>query len=385
MAVFVHRWNHDCAVARGLTPEHYAGFYQHETIHDMQLVSDTYDEDQVHGNLPNPSDYASTGETCYTPIVKHCKELLDGGKVQGEESESVLIVERQMSRGMEFMAERDGLAGIPVTRVTPAEEPLFSELIPQYRRAQSNNDNHQHGACDFASMSNEWDIRAEEEWSKPVGSRKKIYRKTPQILKAHYKSHQRKDYERRTQCQLATIIDPDTGVESTTTVRRGVEIIRQRLHETARSLPIRPPRADPLTRQEPRAAAPGQNEQVLLPPREIARAHANQDVMSSIQSRHHLRLPAPLGRQQKLGRAACRCYRCGWERKGDCHDCSSSPNSVEYCKVPATEIYPNWEAPEGYNIGDEPRTVSTRPMKAIWKRICEQHKIPKDARFPGWH
>jgi hypothetical protein len=55
MAVFVHRWNHDCAVARGLTPEHYAGFYQHETIHDMQLVSDTYDEDQVHGNLPNPS------------------------------------------------------------------------------------------------------------------------------------------------------------------------------------------------------------------------------------------------------------------------------------------------------------------------------------------
>jgi hypothetical protein len=36
LALFVYRWNMDCAVERGWLPEEYGGWYNHEIIHDLQ-------------------------------------------------------------------------------------------------------------------------------------------------------------------------------------------------------------------------------------------------------------------------------------------------------------------------------------------------------------
>jgi hypothetical protein len=61
--VFVHRrWNRNQVSERGLIPNCYAGFYQHEIIHEKQLVSAEFDQPHFYGDSPNPSDYGKTGK-----------------------------------------------------------------------------------------------------------------------------------------------------------------------------------------------------------------------------------------------------------------------------------------------------------------------------------
>jgi hypothetical protein len=114
-------------------------------IHEMQLVSAEFDQPHFRGDLPNPSDYGKTGETCYMPIVQQCMAVLQGGEFQGEESKSIQAIETEMTENMEFLAERDQLNGIPATRMTPAEEPIFLQYLGRFRRPASNNNNWHHG------------------------------------------------------------------------------------------------------------------------------------------------------------------------------------------------------------------------------------------------
>jgi hypothetical protein len=162
LAVLVHRWNHNQAVERGLIPERYARFYQHKSIHEMQLVSAEFGQPHFHGDLPNPSNYGKTGETCYMPIVQQCIAVLPGGGFQGEERESIQAIKTKMTENIEFLAEQDGLHGIPVTRMMPTEEPIFQQHLGRFRRPAGNNNN-QHGVVDWPAMSTFWDDLVEKE------------------------------------------------------------------------------------------------------------------------------------------------------------------------------------------------------------------------------
>jgi hypothetical protein len=399
LAVFVHRWNHDRAVERGLIPERYAGFYQHVIIHEMQLASAEFDQPHFHGDLPNPSDYGKTGETCYTPIVQQCMAVLPGGGFQGEESESIQAIETEMTENMEFLAERDGLNGIPVTRMTPAEEPIFLRHLGRFRRTASNNSN-QHGSVDWPAMSTFWDDLAEKEWTKPIEERQKIFRKTAHILQAHSKKVDQLENERKTRHQLATHRDNATGVHSTTTVGRGATAIRRDLHESSRELTFRTPLPEPPSRKAPTTVAEEQREVVLVAPVDISRGHCNANVMASVEKRSHIRLPPPAENRavvfqdrpapltanvNERKRHKQRCYRCGWARNGAQHSRKAKQNTLEYCRVTEEHRYPTWQVPEGYNIGDpEGTSLTSMQMITRWRNHRHRERMDVDPEWSKW-
>jgi hypothetical protein len=399
LAVFVHRWNHDRAVERGLIPERYAGFYQHEIIHEMQLVSAEFDQPHFHGDLPNPSDYGKTGETCYTPIVQQCMAVVPGG-FQEEESESIQAIETEMTENMEFLAERDGLHGIPVTRMTPTEEPIFLEHLERFRRPADNNNN-RHGSMDWPAMSTFWDDLAEKEWAKPIEKRRKIFRKTAHILQAHSKKLDQLENQRKTRHQLTTRRDNTTGVHSTTTVGRGAAEIRRDLHESSRELPFRTPLPEPPARKQPAAVAAEQRKAILMAPVDISRGHCNANVMASVKKRSNLRLPpqaanravvfqdrpAPLlaGNANERKRKKQRCYRCGRERNGAQHSRRAKQNTVEYCRAAEEQRYPMWQVPQGYNIGDpEGPGLTSMQMITGWRNYRLRKGINVDPEWGNW-
>jgi hypothetical protein len=118
-------------VERGLLPEEYGGWYDHEIIHELQHMSKLVHENPLHGDFLNIHDFADTLERFYTPIAQSMSLLadnIDGGDVN-------------VSEGMKFSAQRDGTFGIPFTPILDCECDLMLQRIAVFSRNSSTRSN----------------------------------------------------------------------------------------------------------------------------------------------------------------------------------------------------------------------------------------------------
>jgi hypothetical protein len=402
LSVFVHRWNHDRATERSIISERYRNYYEHEVIHDMQISADLTMQEQFFGDLLNPNDFVSTGETSYTPIVRRALQLIEPS-VQEDDPELAFINEAmgamaRPARAMETNIEMNGertTDDIPVTKMTADDCTLFNELLAKYQESPTET---RSWATNYEKMCIEHNARALDESYLPIGTRKRIFAKTVPILKAYHKELKARDNMRRTERQIVRFFDRTSQTTHATTVKRAVPQIREQMKVSTSSLPFKIPLQQPPDRQEPMASAvqdPSDRTILFVPPPELYKANA----ITTKDGPSHILMPPVIGHQastvtreelndrrnrRSLG-GSQRCYRCGWARVGEHHKKRVATNTVEYCTTPQEERYPYWEVPYGYNVSDSPTTVRSDNMKKRWRRIMEENNIEADPRFPDWN
>jgi len=402
LAVFVHRWNHDRAIERCIISEKYKSYYEHEVIHDMQISADLAMKEQYFGDLLNPNDFVSTGETSYTPIVRRALQLVVPS-VLGENSAIAFINDAlgamtrtscEMQSNLEMTGERTS-ADIPVTKMTADDCTLFNELLAKYQEGPTEG---RHFTTNYEKMCIEHNAIALNESFLPIGERRRIFAKTVPILKAHHKELKARENTRRTERQIVTFFDQTSCIAHATTVRRGVPKIREQVIHNLSNLSFKVPLSQPPEHQEPMASAvqdPLERTILFVPPPELQRAKS----INAHYGPSHLQMPPPIcnaattitrealykARDHQKVRAPQRCYRCGWARIGPNHKQRVGANTLDYCKTPQESRYPYWEVPYGYAVDDKPTTVRSDNMKKRWRQIMEEHGIDDDPRFPDWN
>jgi hypothetical protein len=400
LAAFVHRWNHDRAIEKGLASDRYSEFYQHDTVHNLQISADLHGEEQVFGDLANPNDFASTGEYHYTPVVRQALQLVEAAAGSSGDNATRVASEAARILSSKTVEEIEGLLfesadesqSVPVTKMTNDDSDLFQELVSSCLGGESEN---QHGPIDFAKMCILHNARAADERCKPIEERKRIFGKTAQILKEHHKYLHKKANKKQTEHQVVTIDDPTTGVRHATTVRRGLTQIRGQFKQTAAHLNFQEPLPRPQSPDQPMASTvqdPSEREIFCVPPIELQQA----PLASTGNAPAHIQMPVTAGHgvvipgnkrieEPSKSRNPQRCYRCGWERGGPKHKRIAVSNSEDYCQVLEEERYPFWVVPPGYNVSDQKTSVASKSMKRRWGGIMLARELPDDERFPDWN
>lgn len=167
LALFIFRWNIDRAVERGVLPDDYSNFYQHQLILEIQeLRSKSKREGPSRfPEFPNIHDVKDTLERFILPLtLKHA----------GEKSDA----ERDLSPGMEFSALLDG-SSLPFTPVLCYESKRIMDHIWEFstRGGHSQSINH-HSQYDFDSAAATWNKLCANELEKPFENCCKMFPKT---------------------------------------------------------------------------------------------------------------------------------------------------------------------------------------------------------------
>ena len=230
LAMFVYRWNIDRAVERGLLPEMYGGFYDHELILEMQDLSGKKTGTPDFGDFPNVHDYKDTGEKFYTPIVQSMPR--PGAEGTNNEPD----VNEALSPGMEFSAERDGTV-LPFTPVLRSEETSVLELIALFSGNTERSVN-QRTSCDYESAAETWNKQCLAELEKPFEQRQKRFPKTAGHIRSFYNKHLR-DLNARATVRQSIMVDRGNGVQETVVASRELRRIQQ--EHQAQNLPVRAP------------------------------------------------------------------------------------------------------------------------------------------------
>lgn len=226
----VHCWNHGQGCERDLNNKWYTGCYEHEIIHNLQIAADFQGKEQYFGNLLNPNDFATSGETSNTPIVRRTLQLIEpiaaGTPALANKAVRVLTSNNKLGGTVGPMETTINMSGkrtsanIPVTKMTADDCNLYNELIPRHQHNRSQGRQH---STYYEKLCIEHISRALDESFKPIKTRKRIFAKSVPILKAHHKALQVRENKQKTKRKLAFVVDPTTGImQSTRTVRRGV-------------------------------------------------------------------------------------------------------------------------------------------------------------------
>ena len=307
LAVFVHRWNHDRAVERGLIPEEFEGVYCHDIIHDMQAMC-IDDEKRMCPGFQNVNDYASTEERFYTPIVDRIRALKLDDKIPCDDAFDLQDVD--ISESLRFVASREAASGsdaeadeeskIPITPVTSYEKSIFEKLLPKFQN-QTTNAN-QHTSYDFQAMATHWDDLVNREWSRRKDeSRRPVFRKSANLLARHYKTHLRKENQKKTMRQAVQFKNQE-GVTQTGTVKTGLSEIRTGFKNSSREHSFQEPVNETPNLQTP-AAVRNSSHDILMPPIEIHGARENERIMKSIAEENHLRMGVSRGHKLRCKQA----------------------------------------------------------------------------------
>jgi len=391
LALFVYRWNMDRAAERGLIPEEYAEWYSHETIVDMQQLSDQIPGvDRLHDDFVNFEDFLSTGETFYTPIMKMAMRLQEGVMQLASEDVAVEGVV-DLSASMEFAAMRDGQQShLPITPVLPCERTAILDLLSRHRSTRRKSVN-QHGSIDYDAATTAWNSLCDDEMVKPVEKRAKMFPKTASLLRKFHNDEDRRENERRT---LRQIVDVESsGVVHPILLRRGVHDVRQELQDgNKRAEEMPTPRPEPAPLPRPTTVEQGQGDAVALPPMEVHAATCNASVMETVREGRHLGVPvplwavppAPIAVTHQEPASQYRCYRCGLHKTGKAHASNSAKNSIGYCTVAPADRFPGWIVPPGYEVSDTRKASDARTVKRAWKRHKEVNGIVEHEDFQDW-
>lgn len=162
LALFIFRWNIDQAVERGLLPDDYSNFYQHQLImeiHELHSKSKREGPSRF-PEFPNIQDVKDTLERFITPLMRHLAGVDADTDTDGD-----------LSPGMEFSARRDNSL-LPYTPVLGCETALIMDLIREFSENRGNSRSiNQHSLCDYESAAATWTERCEEELEKPTVER----------------------------------------------------------------------------------------------------------------------------------------------------------------------------------------------------------------------
>jgi hypothetical protein len=390
LALFVYRWNMDRAVERGLIPEEYADWYEHELVVNLQqLAPKIAGVERLHDDFLNCEDFLDTGETFYTPIVRLAAQLQEERTL--EEMSDISDTEEDagdMSASMEFAAQRDQEQQyLPITPVLPCERAPILELCNRYVSTRRNNTN-QYGSIDFDAALVEWNSLCSDEMAKPLEARTKMFPKTAGLLRNFYNDELKRENERRTMRQIVHIQNHDQ-VTHPVVASRGIQEYRHELQQEATREMIPDVRTQPVPLQRPTTVAQGQGDSVALPPIELNAATRNVTVMEAVRDGRHLNVPfAPavpaISTDPPIAARQFRCYRCGLHKNGPHHMSKKPKNSVEYCTVPEGDRFPGWIVPAGYEINDNRKPEGARSIKRKWKRHKEANGIVDHTAFQDW-
>jgi len=355
LAQFVHRWNLDRAVQRGLLPEEHGGFHQQPLFLEIQELRSRSGK-----NLPpkfpgfqNINDHKDSEERFFTPNA-----VL--------ESESA--ADADLSPGMEFSAARDG-AVLPFTPVLRAEQTDVLALIASHSNTGSSSN--QHSACNFESAAATWNKRCMGELEKPFAERRKMFPKTASHLQVFWNRHLRERNARATARQTI-VVDRGNGLQET--VLLSEEMLRIQQSHQAGCIAARKPVKFPAMQLAPS----GDGDRVAVPPVEVAgQIQRNAQLMDVVRRGDHLVPP----RVRKVSKSK-RCCRCGLEKAGDCHAGGASRTATEYCT--STRSQQGWIVPAGCAVGDKRAADSQRQIKRNWKEHKASQSIEDEVVFQGW-
>lgn len=127
LALFIFRWNIDRAVERGLLPEDYSNFYQHQLIleiHELRSKSKREGPSRF-PEFPHIHDVKDTLERFITPLTLH---------LGGEAADSTADGDSGLSAGMEFSALRDRSV-LPFTPVLACEKKWLGIIFSNFQPA----------------------------------------------------------------------------------------------------------------------------------------------------------------------------------------------------------------------------------------------------------
>jgi len=358
LAHFIHRWNIDRAVERGLLPEEHGGFCQHPLFLEIQELRNRSRKNlpPKFPGFPNINDHKDTGERPFTPVA--VKSM----------SESGSAVDVDLSPGMEFSAERDGSV-LPFTPVLRAEQSDVLALIASHSAPGSSTN--QRSACNFEAAAAAWNKRCMTELEKPFGERRKMFPKTASHLQVFWNRHLRERNAVLTARQTI-VVDRGNGLKETVLLSNEMLDIQQ--PHQAGCLPARKAVSFP-----PMQLAPsGDGDRVPIPPIETAgQIRGNVELMRVVQRGDHLAPP----RVKRVSHAK-RCCRCGLEKTGSCHAGGVSRTSADCCT--STRSQNGWIVPAGCALGDTRAVASQRQIKADWNKHKKNHSIEDEMLFQGW-
>jgi hypothetical protein len=377
LALFVYRWNIDRAVERGLLSEEYGNFYNHEIIHDTQVLSRSVvnsGHSPIHGSLKNCNDFAATGEKFYTPIVKAMSILSSGNTVE----------DLDLSPDMEFTAEREGSFSLPIVPVLDCEQPAILEMIVKFTGRAGPRSANQRTSCDYESTAVEWNHQCAAELEKPAGERRKMYPKQASHIRTFHEAFKRGENARKTQRQAVMVVDQANGLSETHVVSRAIRDLRERLQEESQEVrapvPLEAAAAPIPNRAEGEAVDP-----VILPPEEVSRARRNEAVMETVRRQEHLIAPAAqLLVTNGSKKTRYRCLRCGKAKSGLLHDGGVSSTLQSYCNVPRNQYQKGWVIAPGYGVNDQRKKGNLRSFKREWRRRKESQNLVDEEHFDNW-
>jgi len=383
LALFVHRWNIDRAVERGLIDEQYQDVYHQEVILELKEMSELQGGHPVHGDFVSCRDFLDTKERFFTPVIQALTRLQEeSGRDMDMDIDYRPNVE--LSASMRFAANRDGEDyELPITPVLQCEEELVDEMAPQFRKRRGSNRNQQ-TSYDTAAMAVQWNFMCAEELLKPAMERQKIYRKNAQHLEAFFKKRVRTENARRTERQ-PVVVDGPNGLSQTTLVRRAVGDVRRQFRDDAADMMPASELFVPSPLARPTSVERGQGDAVHVPPIELTGSNHLSLVRQRVEAGRHLQMPTSRLVPAPSRNLVNRCRRCGKHLAGREHKAKAARTSVEYCTVPESERLPHWEVQPGYVVGDTRKAIDGRTMRRAWKRRKTQLGLPlHEESFPGW-
>jgi hypothetical protein len=228
-------------------------------------------------------------------------------------------------------------------------------------------------------MSEAWNSECFNEFLKPLSERRKIYPKTSQLLREIHNRLKQQQNRDRTVRQIVQVTDPRGGVVQARIASRAARDIGQSFQQQNETMevPAAAECAEALRQQSTHLHDLQPN--LVVPPVELLGVTRNPLVQAVIESGRHLTLPrqAPLPTK--------RCFRCGHQWNGPCHQGGHRSNSAEYCTLPIAERLQHWTVPAGYEVNDIRTKMNRRTAMRQWKRRKEELELPlEEPHFLGW-
>ena len=325
VALFIHRWNHDRGIERGLIDEQYRYVYEGWLIEEIQSMGKRFGL-RLYDSFSNVQDYIDTGETFYTPIVVQGNNSnQDEDLFDDINDDDVEFLGVKLSNAIKFEAERAGTS-LPVTRVMVCEQWLFEKLY--------------NGGNSFDQMAEQWNNIVKLEQRKPLPERRKIFPKTAGLLNS-YNTEKRKK---------ANVVETLTQNNLSKKAEETTMLLREQ------GLDHRFQEIEKITR----------------------RTHPQTQIRNELDNQVGITMsPAEIA-----NKGIVRCRRCGNCRVLHKHYHSVEnvrSNSNEYCRM--NEKSSHWVTRPGYNVNDEEKKENTKATQKWWKEVKNREKIDERAHW----
>mmetsp|Transcript_20653 Transcript_20653/g.53367 ORF Transcript_20653/g.53367 Transcript_20653/m.53367 type:complete len:561 (-) Transcript_20653:90-1772(-) len=345
LRVFNYRWNITQAVNTGIVSKRYGGWFGHERIERVQMLTATWPGGRAYADWVSTGDFESTDETFYMPQDATVAALACPGQ-----SEDVPEVDGGYGQA-EQAADRLAPADLHYCRISSEDERAFFDQ----HRDNFNAPTTAIGSIDFVRFAVFWNRSACDRGSQD----RLLFGKTPSLLKQYWEEYKR-------QLNVQSTIGGPAGDGS------GEPLIAQaaRLRQEHRSGPTAPapPAQSPRLPPPPPQLVPGAAPVPVLP---LEALLAAQQFPSSVLFQpvppYMLQQPTPPppSRHARIFRASQfrsetrthknpLCRRCGnlfGDVQANLHKKGVSTKSREYCQVP----------PEQYALQDDGRRWQTPP------------------------